>query len=472
MGLASSSAKSLACEDGARVRVRRLLDTPIAVVGASAVELFLEAAPGSGRAMQAGPRDYLEGFTAGRRALLERATGFAIQGVHARNGDLLSVSFEGVPHVFRVASLSPCREHPGTTAGGAAGSIAKEDGAVVGDDVRVSMAGLSISDEPAGAPVSVVGSHSACINNIPKEGISVEDQLLPDQRIAVTEESPAKTVPENEPVAEEDEEEEEKALGDEADAANSVRERLEAFYREHNPEKLGSVPHILAKYAGREDDLFAKLERMYGPTSLRAVTSGGVSGRIERDSGRPAEPPSPAPRQQPCPRDSIRGGNSQTPVGEQHTYRSPAGKGEEGSMLRSWGSNEVLWLISSNTSIELTAADGENTRAPEDTPLKNYLRAIPAAMTTVDATCSQAVPSEKSDWSSVGGLSSQIKQLREAIQLPLKSPEVLRRYGVRPPRGVLLHGPPGTGKTTLARAAAAACGCHVIVVNGSELMSR
>lgn len=440
------------------------MDTPVTIFGASVVELCLEVGPGSSRAMQAGPLDYLERLTAGRRALLERATGFAIQGVHARKGDLLSVSFEGVPHLFRVASLRPCREHPGATAGGAA-ATAKEAGAVVG------MAGLSISDEPAGAPmVSTAEGHRACIKNTPKEIFSVEDQMFPDQSIAVAGDPPAKLVPEKEPVAEEE------ALGDEADAASSVHERLEAFYREHNPDKLGSVPRILAKYAGREDDLFAKLERMYGPTSIRAATSGGISVRSERDSGRPAEPPSRTPGQSSCRGDSIRGGNSQTLVREQDTYRSPGCKGDEGDMLRSWGSSEALWLIGSDTSIELTAADAENTRPSDDISRQSVVRAMPAATTTVDETCSQdgggETPSNNGDWSSVGGLSSQIKQLREAIQLPLKSPEVLRRYGVRPPRGVLLHGPPGTGKTTLARAAAAACGCHVIVVNGSELMSR
>lgn len=440
------------------------MDTPITIFGASAVELCLEAGPGSSRTMQAGPRGYLERFTAGRRALLERATGFAIRGVHARKGDLLSVSFEGVPHLFRVASLWPRREHPGATAVEAA-ATAKEDIAVVG------MAGLSISDEPGGEPVvPTARGHSAYMKNMPKESFSVGDQMLPDQSIAVTEDSPPKLVRAKELVAEEE------GLGDEADAVSSVHERLEAFYREHNPEKLGSVPHILAKYAGREDDLFAKLEKIYGPVSIRAATSGGITGKVERGSGRPAEPPSPTPKQSSYRGDNIRGGNSKTSVREQDYFRSPGCKGDEGSMLRSWGSSESLWLISSDTSIELTAVDADNTCPSDDISRQSFLRAIPSATTTVDAASSQdgggQAPSNSGDWSSVGGLSKQIEQLREAIQLPLKSPEVLRRYGVRPPRGVLLHGPPGTGKTTLARAAAAACGCHVIVVNGSELMSR
>ena len=55
----------------------------------------------------------------------------------------------------------------------------------------------------------------------------------------------------------------------------------------------------------------------------------------------------------------------------------------------------------------------------------------------------------------VGGLSEQIRELRECVELPLKNPEVFLRVGVKPPKGVLLYGPPGTGKTLLARATAA-----------------
>jgi len=54
----------------------------------------------------------------------------------------------------------------------------------------------------------------------------------------------------------------------------------------------------------------------------------------------------------------------------------------------------------------------------------------------------------------VGGLSSQIWDLWETIELPLTNVELFRRVGIKPPKGVLLHGPPGTGKTLLARALA------------------
>ena len=55
----------------------------------------------------------------------------------------------------------------------------------------------------------------------------------------------------------------------------------------------------------------------------------------------------------------------------------------------------------------------------------------------------------------IGGLSEQIRELRESIELPLLNPELFQRVGINPPTGVLLYGPPGTGKTLLAKAIAA-----------------
>ncbi|KAI8929625.1 P-loop containing nucleoside triphosphate hydrolase protein [Entophlyctis helioformis] len=78
----------------------------------------------------------------------------------------------------------------------------------------------------------------------------------------------------------------------------------------------------------------------------------------------------------------------------------------------------------------------------------------------------------KASYASIGGLSDQIVAVRNLIELPLLEPERFTRFGLRPPRGVLLFGPPGTGKTLIARAVAAETGAHVITVNGPEIMSR
>ncbi len=72
----------------------------------------------------------------------------------------------------------------------------------------------------------------------------------------------------------------------------------------------------------------------------------------------------------------------------------------------------------------------------------------------------------------IGGLSEEVKKVREMIELPLKHPEIFERLGIEPPKGVLLHGPPGTGKTLLAKAVANETNCHFILINGPEIMSK
>ncbi|NXC38388.1 SPAT5 protein, partial [Penelope pileata] len=72
----------------------------------------------------------------------------------------------------------------------------------------------------------------------------------------------------------------------------------------------------------------------------------------------------------------------------------------------------------------------------------------------------------------IGGLSSQLKTIRETVELPLKQPELFKSYGMPPPRGVLLYGPPGTGKTLIAKAIANEVGAHVTVINGPEIISK
>ena len=70
----------------------------------------------------------------------------------------------------------------------------------------------------------------------------------------------------------------------------------------------------------------------------------------------------------------------------------------------------------------------------------------------------------------IGGLHETIDQLREMVELPLRYPQLFVRLGVDPPRGVLLHGPPGTGKTRLARAVANESEAEFFLINGPEIM--
>ena len=75
-------------------------------------------------------------------------------------------------------------------------------------------------------------------------------------------------------------------------------------------------------------------------------------------------------------------------------------------------------------------------------------------------------------WSDIGGLEEVKQELREAVEWPLRYPEVFEKMGVRPPRGVLLYGPPGTGKTLLAKAVATESGANFIAVRGPEVLSK
>ena len=84
----------------------------------------------------------------------------------------------------------------------------------------------------------------------------------------------------------------------------------------------------------------------------------------------------------------------------------------------------------------------------------------------------ELVDSPQETYSDIGGLEVQINEIREAVELPLKSPELFIRIGVDPPKGVLLHGPPGTGKTLLAKAVAHETNAHFMRVVGSELVQK
>ncbi|MEM4490699.1 MAG: proteasome-activating nucleotidase [Desulfurococcaceae archaeon] len=75
-------------------------------------------------------------------------------------------------------------------------------------------------------------------------------------------------------------------------------------------------------------------------------------------------------------------------------------------------------------------------------------------------------------YSDIGGLENQIRELREVVELPLKNPELFEELGIEPPKGVLLYGPPGCGKTLLAKAVAAESNAVFISLVASELVQK
>ncbi|KAL6945461.1 26S proteasome regulatory subunit 8 [Hanseniaspora vineae] len=77
-----------------------------------------------------------------------------------------------------------------------------------------------------------------------------------------------------------------------------------------------------------------------------------------------------------------------------------------------------------------------------------------------------------STYDMVGGLTKQIKEIKEVIELPVKHPELFESLGIQQPKGVILYGPPGTGKTLLARAVAHHTDCKFIRVSGAELVQK
>jgi SpoVK/Ycf46/Vps4 family AAA+-type ATPase len=115
----------------------------------------------------------------------------------------------------------------------------------------------------------------------------------------------------------------------------------------------------------------------------------------------------------------------------------------------------------------LAAADGAGSVdciTPEDF-IAARLGIVPSALRGISTRV------EHTQWSDVGGMDRVIDRLRSAVEAPLRHPQLYARMRIAPPRGVLLHGPPGNSKTTLVRALASAVHSAFFAVSGAEVYS-
>merc|ERR1711871_1691032 len=116
----------------------------------------------------------------------------------------------------------------------------------------------------------------------------------------------------------------------------------------------------------------------------------------------------------------------------------------------------------------------QGTRVSLDMTTLTVMRALPREVDPAVHNMKHEEPGKENvlSYASVGGLNEQIRELREAIELPLINPELFHRVGIKPPKGVLLYGPPGTGKTLLARCVAANIDANFLKVVASAIVDK
>ena len=108
----------------------------------------------------------------------------------------------------------------------------------------------------------------------------------------------------------------------------------------------------------------------------------------------------------------------------------------------------------------------------ETTIPKGVVVINPTTMLKINEKKSGTAERLKFSYEDIGGLGHEIHRIREMIELPLKHPEVFERLGIDAPKGVLLYGPPGCGKTLIARAVANETDAHFITINGPEIIHK
>nr|MCK4929656.1 AAA family ATPase [Nanoarchaeota archaeon] len=158
---------------------------------------------------------------------------------------------------------------------------------------------------------------------------------------------------------------------------------------------------------------------------------------------------------------------------ELERYRSPALMvAEVGDVFKD---NAIITLPNGNKFMVQVSSEAKNI-VPGETVLveQRNLTIIEKVVSSKHFNVEKFVIMEKPDkkWCEVGGLDTQVQEIKEVIELPLKNPGLFRKVGIQPPKGILLHGPSGTGKTLLAKAVASSTKSTFIEIVGSELVQK
>ncbi|MCX2818166.1 MAG: proteasome regulatory subunit [Methanobacteriota archaeon] len=140
---------------------------------------------------------------------------------------------------------------------------------------------------------------------------------------------------------------------------------------------------------------------------------------------------------------------------------------DEGVVVRQHGNNQEALT-------EVTDEMREGIEPGDRVAVNNSLSIVKALTDSTDVRARVMEVTETPDttYEDIGGLDEQVKEVRETIELPLTDPDMFDETGIDPPSGVLLHGPPGTGKTMLAKAAARQTDARFIKMAGSELVHK
>ena len=157
-----------------------------------------------------------------------------------------------------------------------------------------------------------------------------------------------------------------------------------------------------------------------------------------------------------------------TPVG---SLRAPQGR--DASYVGQLISGMVV-QAGERLSVNLFGSRSQNFTVSSTAP-GDFVQIQPATRVQIDARPGKADSRrgvQKVSYEDIGGLGDTVGRIREMIEMPLRFPEVFERLGIEPPRGVLLYGPPGCGKTLLARTVASETAAYFIDIGGPEIIHK